>query len=255
MNTEAASSHPSRSWLGCGPISQWRDTYGRRLARVSAEAGYDAVAWLGGLFFAARATGAIPQDAPGPRSAVCSVLVICTLSVGSGLLAGLYRGRHQRGSLEEVLSVSTAGIVMLLALALVNGLPITGQQMTLQTTSGAGLIAVPAIMVARHVLSAARQRHPARATAGVKVIVFGAGDAGTMLISRLLAEPNATYRPVAILDDDPDKRRLRIRGLPVLGDRTRLAEVAAETGATVLVIAIVRPSGTVIRDLTALAEQ
>ena len=70
------------------------------------------------------------------------------------------------------------------------------------------------------------------------MIVFGAGDAGTILISRLTAEPDAAYRPVAILDDDPDKRRLRIRGIPVLGDRTRMAEVAAATGATVLVIAI-----------------
>ena len=240
----------SRTWLGRGSIGQWRDAYGRRLARAGAEACYDAAAWVGGLFFAARDTGALQQNAAWPLSAAGSVLVICVLSVGSGLLAGLYRGRYQRGSLEEVLGVSTAGIVMLLALTLVNGLPITAQQMPLQTTFGGGLIAVPAIMVARHVLCAARQRHRARARAGVKVIVFGAGDAGTALISRLLAEPNATYRPVAILDDDPDKRRLRIRGIPVLGDRTRLAEVAAETGATVLVIAIVRPSGTVIRDLT-----
>jgi FlaA1/EpsC-like NDP-sugar epimerase len=210
---------------------------------------------VGGLFFAARAAGTPPENSAWPLSAAGSVLVICALSVGSGLLAGLYRGRYQRGSLEEVLGVSTAGIVMLLALTLVNGLPIAAQQLPLQTTSGGGLIAVPAIMVARHVLTAARQRHRARARAGVKVIVFGAGDAGTALISRLLAEPNATYRPVAILDDDPDKRRLRIRGIPVLGDRTRLAEVAAETGATVLVIAIVRPSGTVVRDLTTLAEQ
>ena len=255
MNTEAASSGPARTWPGRGSIGQWRDAYGRRLGRAGAEACYDALAWVGGLFFAARDTGALQQYAAGPLSAVASVLLICVLSVGSGLLAGLYQGRFQRGSLEEVLGVSTAGIVMLLALTLVNGLPITAQQMPLQTTSGGGLIAVPAIMVARHVLCAARQRHRARARAGVKVIVFGAGEAGTTLISRLLAEPNATYRPVAILDDDPDKRRLRIRGLPVLGDRTRLAEVAAETGATVLVIAIVRPGGTVVRDLTTLAEQ
>jgi hypothetical protein len=33
----------------------------------------------------------------------------------------------------------------------------------------------------------------ARAGAGVKVTVFGAGDAGSMLISRLLAEPNPIY--------------------------------------------------------------
>jgi FlaA1/EpsC-like NDP-sugar epimerase len=236
VNTEAASRHPSRSWLGRGPISAWRDTCERRLARASAEAGYDAAAWVAGLFFAAWATGAVPGTT-------------------SGLLAGLYRGRYQRGSLEEVLSVSTAGIVMLMALTLVNGLLISSRQIPLPTMFGGGLIAVPTIMAARHVLCAARQRHRARARSGVKVIVFGAGEAGTMLISRLLAEPNATYRPVAVLDDDPDKRRLRIRGIPVLGDRTRLAEVAAMTGAAVLVIAIAQPSGTAIRDLTALAEQ
>ena len=154
-----------------------------------------------------------------------------------------------------MLAASTAGIVMLVALTLVNGVLITSQQVPLRIMFGGGLIAVPAIMVARHVLCAARQGRRARAGACVKVIVFGAGDAGTALISRLLGEPNATYRPVAILDDDPDKRRLRIRGIPVLGDRTRLAEVAAKTGATVLVIAIARSSGTAIRDLTALAEQ
>jgi FlaA1/EpsC-like NDP-sugar epimerase len=255
VNTESASSHSSRSWLGRGPVSLWRDTYGRRLARAGAEAGYDGVAWVAGLSFAAWATGAMPADAAWPLRDGGSVLVICALSVGSGLLAGLYRGRHQRGSLEEVLSVATAGIIMLMALTLLNGLLIASQQVPRQTTFGAGLIAAPAIMVARHVLCAARQRHRGRTGAGVKVIVFGAGEAGTMLISRLLAEPDATYRPVAILDDDPDKRRLRIRGIPVLGDRTRLAEVAAATGATVLVIAIVRPSGAAIRDLTALAER
>ena len=84
--------------------------------------------------------------------------------------------------------------------------------------------------------------------------MFGAGGAGTALIRRLLDEPDGTYQPVAVLDDDPAKRRLRVHGIPVLGDRTKMAEVAAATGATVLVIAIARASG-VIRDLTARAEQ
>jgi FlaA1/EpsC-like NDP-sugar epimerase len=255
VNTEGANSHPARSWLGRGATSQWRDTYRRRLARSGAEAGYDAAAWVAGLSFAAWTTGAVPQEAAWPLRTGGPVLLICALSVGSGLLAGLYRGRYQRGSLEEALGVATAGITMLMALTLVNGLLIASQQVPLRTMFGAGLIAVPALMVARHVLCAARQWHRARLGTGVKVIVFGAGEAGTVLISRLLAEPNAAYRPVAILDDDPDKRRLRIRGIPVLGDRTRLAEVATATGATVLVIAIVRPSGAAVRDLTALAEQ
>ena len=125
----------------------------------------------------------------------------------------------------------------------------------MQTVAGGTLIALPTIAVARYVLYAARQRRRKRTTsAGVKVIVFGAGDAGTMLITRLLDEPGAAYRPVALLDDDPDKRRLRVHGIPVRGDRTRMAEVAAATGATVLVIAIAKASGTAIRDLTARAE-
>src|SRR6202034_4369862 len=45
-----------------------------------------------------------------------------------------------------------------------------------------------------------------------------------------------------------------VHGIPVRGNRMRMAEVAAATGATVLVIAIARSSGTAIRDLTARAE-
>jgi FlaA1/EpsC-like NDP-sugar epimerase len=255
VNTEAAGSHLSHPRLSRRRVSQWRNRYGRRLTRAGIEAGCDAGVWAAGLFFASWATGTWPQRAAWLLPAAGTGAGVCVLSVGTGLLAGLYRGRYQRGSLEEVLNVSTAGILMLVALTLVNGLPLGAGQLPWRTTFGGGLIALLTILVSRHVLHAARQRHRARARLGVKVIVFGAGEAGSMLISRLLAEPAAAYRPVALLDDDPDKRRLRIQGIPVLGDRTRLAEVAAATGAKVLVIAIASPGGTAIRDLTALAEQ
>jgi FlaA1/EpsC-like NDP-sugar epimerase len=63
----------------------------------------------------------------------------------------------------------------------------------------------------------------------VKVIIFGAGSAGAQLVHGLAHQPGAGYQPVAFLDDDPAKQRLRIHGIPVLGDRTRIAEVAAQT--------------------------
>ena len=81
----------------------------------------------------------------------------------------------------------------------------------------------------------------------MKIIVFGAGDAGSQLIYRLTTQPDAAYQPVAILDDDPAKRRLRIHGVPVLGGRGQMAEVAASTGARVLVIAIAGATGKVIQ--------
>jgi FlaA1/EpsC-like NDP-sugar epimerase len=85
--------------------------------------------------------------------------------------------------------------------------------------------------------------------------VFGAGDAGAQLIRRLATQSGAAYRPVAILDDDPVKRRLRIGGVPVLGGQDKMAAAAVSTGAKVLVIAIARPSGRVIQDLTVAAER
>jgi FlaA1/EpsC-like NDP-sugar epimerase len=240
---------------GYAPTRQWVVAYARRLARAGTEAGYDAIVWVSGLFYAAWITADIPGNEVRALPLVCSVLVIGLLSVVSGLLAGLYRGRHQRGSLDEVISVSIAGGLMLVPLVLLSSELVGGQRDPFKTVVGGTLIALPTIAVARYLLFTARQRHRKRTTAGVTVIVFGAGDAGTALINQLLAEPDAAYRPVAILDDDPDKRRLRIRGIPVLGDRTRMAEVAAKTGATVLVIAIAKASGTVIRDLMARAER
>jgi FlaA1/EpsC-like NDP-sugar epimerase len=105
-------------------------------------------------------------------------------------------------------------------------------------------------------VSAVRQRArgPAPGPAAVKVIVFGAGAAGARLVQNMHRQPGSGYQPVAFLDDDPAKRRLRIHGVPVLGDRTRLREAATQTGATVLVIAIARPSGPALADLTAAAE-
>jgi FlaA1/EpsC-like NDP-sugar epimerase len=254
VNTEA-DTNSSGSFSGYGSTRQWLVGCARRLARAGTEAGYDAIVWVSGLFYAAWITSDIPGNEVRALPLVCSVLVIGLLSVVSGLLAGLYRGRHQRGSLDEVISVSIAGGLMLVPLVLLSGELVGGQRGPIQTVAGGTFIALPTIAVARYLLFTARQRHRKRTTAGVTVIVFGAGDAGTALITQLLAEPDAAYRPVAILDDDPNKRRLRIRGIPVLGDRSRMAEVAAATGATVLVIAIAKASGSVIRDLTVRAEQ
>ena len=99
-----------------------------------------------------------------------------------------------------------------------------------------------------------RQESKAAAPTSVKIIVFGAGNAGTQLLHRLISQPGPEYQPVPVPDHDPGKRRLRIPGVPVAGDRSPMAAVAAGTGARLLVIAIARASGTVIRDLSAQPE-
>jgi FlaA1/EpsC-like NDP-sugar epimerase len=227
---------------------------GRRWGRAGAEAGYDAAAWACGLLAAEWVTRDLASTDARPATVARLALAISLMSAGSGLLAGLYWGRYQRGSLDEVVGVGVACGGMALSLAVFGPVLLAGQRAGLATLAGGALFALPAMLGGRYVLYAVRQRSRAPAIAATKIIVFGAGEAGSILVRRLTCQADAQYRPVAILDDDPAKRRLRIQGIPVVGDRTRMAEAAAQTGAPVLVIAIAQASGKTIRDLTAQAE-
>ena len=221
---------------------------------MAAEAGYDTAAWFGGVLSAIWLTRELAGAGATPAM-WRAVLAMFLLPSGCGLLAGLYVGRYQRGSFDEVVGVSLAACGTALSLGVVDALLVPGRRAPLLIAGGAAAFALPAMLAARYVLFAVRRRSRALASSAVKIIVFGAGGAGAQLVHRLLGQRESRYyRPVAMLDDDPSKRRLRIRGVPVLGGRERLAEVAARTGAKVLVIAVAGASGALIRDLTAAAD-
>jgi FlaA1/EpsC-like NDP-sugar epimerase len=229
---------------------------GYRMSRAATEVSYDTAAWACGLLAAAWLTRDVP-DAAMQQFGLRATAAVLLAVPGCGALAGLYRRRHQRGSLAEVIGVTAAALATFGCLTALTTLLIRGQRAPLATVAGGAIFAVLAMLGARYVLFAVRQRVRASvpSTTAVRVIVFGAGAAGSQLIHSLLTQPEPQYRPVAILDDDPAKRRLRILGVPVLGDRTAMAQIAAMTSATVLVIAIARASGSAIADLTAQAER
>jgi FlaA1/EpsC-like NDP-sugar epimerase len=229
----------------------------RRGARRSLEITYDLAAWICCLLVAGWAIRDITGLAVSVGMVARALPATCVLAAGCGLLAGLYRGRHQRGSFDEVVAISVAAFATGVLLVVLTAVLLPGQRQPLRTVAGATVLAMLAMLGARYILFAARQRSraPASVPTAVRIIVFGAGAAGSALVRSLNRAPDADYLPVAFLDDDPAKRRLRIDGVPVLGDRTRMAEAAARTGATVLVIAIARPSGSAVGKLTAEAER
>ncbi len=227
--------------------------HARRRTRVAIEAGYDCSAWLCGL----AAAGWIGHGLPGRLTGtalLAGAAVACLIQVTAGLAAGLYRVRYQRGSTAELAAVLLAACYAAAGLAAVTLLARPGQQAPLGMVAVAAAFALPAMLAARYAILAVRQRPQPAASSAVKIIIFGAGSAGTQLTGRLLAQRDSEYQPVALLDDDPAKWRLRIAGLRVRGGRALLADTAAGTGAAVLVIAIARPSGAVISELTAAAE-
>jgi FlaA1/EpsC-like NDP-sugar epimerase len=82
-----------------------------------------------------------------------------------------------------------------------------------------------------------------------RAIVVGAGVAGGMIVRELAENPQLGIVPVAVLDDDPSKHRLRLHNVPVYGPLSSLESVAAAVEASDVVIAIPSASGGTIRNV------
>jgi len=88
-----------------------------------------------------------------------------------------------------------------------------------------------------------------------RVLIVGAGEAGTMIAREMLRHPEAGLVPVGFLDDDPSKKRQRFMGLPVLGGIDDLPSAVRKTQASEVLIAIPSAPGRVVRRVVELAHK
>lgn len=68
-----------------------------------------------------------------------------------------------------------------------------------------------------------------------RALVLGAGEAARLLIAGI---QHQGWRILGLLDDDPDKQRSRVAGLPVLGTLAELPGLARTLGATHVIVAM-----------------
>lgn len=71
-----------------------------------------------------------------------------------------------------------------------------------------------------------------------RVLVFGAGDAGEMIVRDMRVNSSYQADVVGFVDDDPLKRGMRIRGIPVLGSRQALPAIIERKKPDEILIAI-----------------
>lgn len=113
-----------------------------------------------------------------------------------------------------------------------------------------GMLALLALGAARLAARLAHEtyRQQQAAQRGVqRVVIAGAGEAGTLVARELLRHPEAGAQPVAFVDDDPSKHRRRFVGLPVAGAIGDLPQVASRHGADTVIIAMPAAGGQVVR--------
>jgi UDP-GlcNAc:undecaprenyl-phosphate GlcNAc-1-phosphate transferase len=86
---------------------------------------------------------------------------------------------------------------------------------------------------------------------GVKVLVVGAGEAGSMCLRALRARGDQRVTPVGILDDDPSFRGRRIHGVLVLGPTCDLERLVSELQPQEVVLSVL-PDDARVEELRAI---
>jgi len=176
---------------------------------------------------------------PPPLTWFTPEIVIAVAAQGLVLWwTGLYKGLWRFASLPDLWNIVRAGVLGAIAIAVALFL-----YNRLATVPRASLVIYPAVLVvllgtprlayrywkdSRFDLSV---RVPAK-----RVLVFGAGRAGEVLVRELLRENR--YRPVGLLDDNAQLRGAKVHGVPVVGTLDQLQQRAHEVAAEMLLIAM-----------------
>src|SRR4051794_22472762 len=218
----------------------------------AARAGADALALATAMLIAAllRHDGHLQDlDCPGLAELAAIAVVGQTLA---GIRFGLYTGRWSYGCFEEIAALAktiavTTPVVFVLDTVL-------GRLVPRSAIIGSGLIALVLAAGVRYsvrLLQDSRLRPSPEQ--GSRVVVMGAGEGAAQVVRAMLRTPSSPYVPVALLDDDPRKRSLRIMGVPVRGNRHSLPEVARRFRADAVRLAIPSAGAELVRELSALA--
>ena len=157
------------------------------------------------------------------------------------------RGRRIIGSFDEISIVTfNAAIVTLVgALVVAVGSP---PPLPRSVPFIAGSLALTFMLGGRFTFRAYRQRSLFSQDAE-RVLIYGAGDSGDQIIRQMLSTPAAKYLPVGIIDDNPSKFNLRLHGIRVIGDKTKLEQAIQRTSASKVVVAIAGIDSKTLLDL------
>ena len=170
-------------------------------------------------------------------------------------LFGLYRRLWVYASIQElkliVTAVTTASVlvsIVIVALRAVNVIPYFPRS-TLPIDWLLSLILIGGSRFSLRVLSESQLTSLESRSGMRRVLIVGAGDAGALVVREIQKNAQMRLHPICFLDDDPDKQKQQIHGVPVVGTLSDLARTAALKRINEVIIAIPSAPGRVIRQV------
>jgi FlaA1/EpsC-like NDP-sugar epimerase len=205
--------------------------------RAIALIGLDSASWITALAVATM----LRYEFEFARIDLSGLLIAIGMAVGAqilwGLLIGLYPGKWELASFRETGALGAGGLLIAIGLLTWVGVGTDPHPIPLSITVAGPALFVLNSLAARFLMRLAREtRAVSRHVRSKRALLFGAGEAGHETAAALLRDRSTEILPVAFLDDDPTRTRLRINGCRVVGGRSRIAAAAREFGADTMII-------------------
>lgn len=200
--------------------------------------------------FLLRFDGPLPPDAVEAFELTVMPLVIIRLAVFAayGLHRGFWRHFGHRDLVALGKAVAAGTLIFTPALVVSHRLGQVPRSVVIMEAMLTFLLAGGARLAVR----SAREWVVRRRSGELRpTLIVGAGAASERLLRQLShgSEGDMALRPVALLDDDPDKRSMSLHGVPVVGPVSQLAEAVQRFNAQLVVIAIPRATPTELRNI------
>jgi UDP-GlcNAc:undecaprenyl-phosphate GlcNAc-1-phosphate transferase len=199
-------------------------TYKRRIFEVLCDVALIVLAYWAA--FLLRFEGQLMQ--PYYQHFLLSLPVVLVLQIGAFLVLGLYDGLWRYASMSDLSrqlrSVAGAWIVSIMAIVFIFRLESFSRSVLI--LDGLLLaIGVTGTRISFRLLRTwvARVQSPELQK---RILIYGAGDGGELLLRELMQNRNLGLWPVGFVDDDPQKHGRVIHGVKVLGSLDRLGQLA-----------------------------
>lgn len=158
-----------------------------------------------------------------------SLPLLVLLKLGAFLVGGVYRGLWRYTSIGDFLTfgkaVALGSVLSVLALLLLYRFEFYSRTVFVIDA----VLLLLALIGSRMAFRIIRQAIPNPLNSGGRrILIYGAGDGGEMVLRELRNNPGLRYQPVGFIDDDPLKSGKVMHGLKVHGSNGSLPELCEE---------------------------
>ena len=179
-----------------------------------------------------------------------SIAALIVIQVAVFLICGVYNRLVRYASIDELIQILLA-TVMGSIIFFVYGIMISKvfpkstyivSCMFMFSLAGGMRIAYRVMLSAKKTVTLAKDT-------GRRVMIIGAGEAGSMIIKELKRHAELGCKPIILIDDDIKKQNAVINGVPVKGDRYKIRQLAEKYQIDEIIVALPSAAKAEITDI------